>query len=62
MFSPKVKKDCSQNKKAVLANASTAFSNCLYRNYNVPLKPCSLSMDSNKALKFPAPKPLAPIR
>ena len=30
-------------------------------NYNVPLFCCSLSIDSNKALKFPAPNPLAPI-
>ena len=30
-------------------------------DYNVPLRSCSLSIDWNKALKFPAPKPLAPI-
>ncbi len=30
--------------------------------YNVPLKACSLSIDSNNALKLPAPKPLAPMR
>jgi len=29
--------------------------------YSVPLLACSLSIDSNSALKFPAPKPLAPI-
>ncbi|MEN9323661.1 MAG: hypothetical protein RL699_1441 [Bacteroidota bacterium] len=30
--------------------------------YNVPLFSCSRSIDSNKALKFPAPNPLAPMR
>lgn len=30
--------------------------------YSVPLFSCSRSMDSNNALKLPAPKPLAPIR
>lgn len=30
--------------------------------YNVPLFACSLSILSNNALKFPAPKPLAPMR
>ena len=29
--------------------------------YNVPLLACSLSIDSNKALKLPAPNPFAPI-
>ena len=31
-------------------------------DYNVPLNACSRSILSNKALKFPAPKPFAPIR
>jgi len=30
--------------------------------YKVPLNSCSLSIDSNNALKLPAPNPLAPIR
>lgn len=30
-------------------------------NYKVPLLACSLSIDSNKALKLPAPNPFAPI-
>lgn len=30
--------------------------------YKVPLFACSLSIDSNKALKLPAPNPRAPIR
>jgi hypothetical protein len=30
--------------------------------YKVPLLACSRSIDSNKALKLPAPKPLAPMR
>lgn len=30
--------------------------------YNVPRFSCSLSIDSNSALKFPAPNPLAPMR
>ncbi len=34
----------------------------LNQNYKVPLFACSLSMDSNNALKFPAPNPVAPIR
>ena len=29
---------------------------------SVPLFACSRSIDSNNALKFPAPKPCAPIR
>jgi hypothetical protein len=29
--------------------------------YSVPRNACSLSIDSNKALKLPAPKPLAPF-
>lgn len=32
--------------------------NCIYR---VPRFSCSLSIDSNNALKFPAPNPRAPI-
>ncbi len=31
-------------------------------NYKVPLKACSLSIDSNNALKLPAPNPFAPSR
>lgn len=31
-------------------------------NYKLPLKACSPSMASNKALKFPLPKLLAPFR
>jgi hypothetical protein len=42
------------------------FANCTIANlptaYNVPLLACSLSIDSNNALKLPAPKPFAPIR
>jgi len=30
--------------------------------YNVPLNSCSLSIASNKALKFPLPKEVAPFR
>lgn len=30
--------------------------------YNVPRNCCSRSIDSKRALKLPAPKPLAPIR
>jgi len=30
--------------------------------YSVPLLACSLSIDSNNALKLPAPNPLAPMR
>jgi hypothetical protein len=30
--------------------------------YKFPRKPCSISMASNKALKFPLPKDLAPLR
>ena len=33
-----------------------------YSIYNVPLFACSLSILSKSALKFPAPKPFAPIR
>ena len=32
------------------------------KNYKVPRSICSRSMDSNNALKFPAPKPRAPMR
>ncbi len=44
-----------------LARLKTLFLNAL-NFYNVPRFACSLSIDSNKALKLPAPKPRAPIR
>lgn len=44
-----------------LARLKTPFLNAL-NFYNVPRFACSLSIDSNKALKLPAPKPLAPMR
>jgi hypothetical protein len=35
--------------------------NKIFPIYSVPLNACSLSIDSKRALKLPAPKPFAPI-
>lgn len=41
---------------------SCIIHHAVLRLYKVPRNACSLSILSNKALKFPAPNPLAPIR
>lgn len=44
----------------ILIRAIEIFNSAL--RYKVPRLPCSLSIASNKALKFPLPKLLAPLR